>query len=214
MSAAVCLGRLWCESGEREGRLGHTLDTHSSARHAAGRPGDEEEVLVAVHHRRADRCRVSRCALRGARSAVLLESGRRARRSPGIVRVAKSSRASRARRMTPMLCFGIVCLSKGDEDSSCGPGGTVRPRQRPPARLFAELAPCLIWCCVRPPGRRDQHDRDVIIHHWVHDGTSRSVPSPSPRRLQTVDPAAAGLRFAGDPNQQLQARAVLVRGIV
>jgi len=26
--------------------------------------------------------------------------------------------------MTPMLCFGIVCLSKGDEDSSCGPGGT------------------------------------------------------------------------------------------
>ena len=30
--------------------------------------------------------------------------------------------------MTPMLCFGIVCLSKGDEDMSCGPGGTVRPR--------------------------------------------------------------------------------------
>ena len=23
-----------------------------------------------------------------------------------------------------MLCFGIVCLSKGDEDMACGPGGT------------------------------------------------------------------------------------------
>lgn len=23
-----------------------------------------------------------------------------------------------------MLCFGVVCLAKGDEDSACGPGGT------------------------------------------------------------------------------------------
>ena len=44
--------------------------------------------------------------------------------------------------MTPMLCFGIVCLSKGDEDMSCGPGGTVRPRPRahPRARLRAPLS--------------------------------------------------------------------------
>eukprot|EP01045_Picozoa_sp_COSAG04_P044459 COSAG04_NODE_15096_length_543_cov_2.299550_1_plen_78_part_01 len=44
--------------------------------------------------------------------------------------------------MTPMLCFGIVCLSKGDEDMSCGPGGTVRPRApRPPPRPHGRPTP-------------------------------------------------------------------------
>eukprot|EP01052_Picozoa_sp_SAG31_P016729 SAG31_NODE_1119_length_9813_cov_49.321289_6_plen_95_part_00 len=27
--------------------------------------------------------------------------------------------------MTPMLCFGVVCLSKGDDDPNCGPAGTA-----------------------------------------------------------------------------------------
>ncbi len=60
-------------------------------------------------------------------------------------------------------------------------------------------------------GRRDQHDRDVIFHHGIHDGTSRSLLSPPLRRLQAVDSAAVIVRSAGDPNQQLQARAVLAQ---
>ena len=49
--------------------------------------------------------------------------------------------------MTPMLCFGIVCLSKGDEDMSCGPGGTVRPRApRPPPRAALSRAARAVAC--------------------------------------------------------------------
>ncbi len=56
-----------CEDRNRK-LLKKTLER--GARHAVGRPGDEEKVLVAVHHWRADRSRVSRTPLARAAAAV------------------------------------------------------------------------------------------------------------------------------------------------
>ena len=93
--------------------------------------------------------------------------------------------------MTPMLCFGIVCLSKGDEDMSCGPGGTVRPRAR--AHPRAPTHPAESRRARRPAGRRHQHDGHVGLHHRLPDG----APARAPRPARPLADAPRPLRAQG-----------------
>ena len=94
--------------------------------------------------------------------------------------------------MTPMLCFGIVCLSKGDQDSACGPGGTVR--------VTKEILSVCRYASIA--GWWYQHDRYVSFHHRLFDGDfSRDA------RLRAC--ALSTVLLAGNSNEQLQDGSVL-----
>ena len=112
-----------------------------------------------------------------------------------------------------MLCFGIVCLSKGDRDIACGPGGTVwlSPTALPtvirrecsvaraPPRVHRREVPHTLARRggLTPsnspnalPGRRHQHDCHVNVRDWLLGGActpplgSQLSPEPSALMMQ------------------------------
>ena len=81
-----------------------------------------------------------------------------------------------------MLCFGIVCLSKGNEDDACGFSGTVRhpvyARRATAHRAHLFDHPQLLSRIARlnTAGRRNQHDGDGVVYHRLLNGKRPTTP--------------------------------------